>query len=177
MRWFSHDWHDGRMADEQAAAVDRDYQLHVRQIRDVADPSTVALLGLNLHDAQVHGYTRVGDSFEWKLLVGDRDAGYEFVTLTYSGAEVLPEADWDALRLTDPGVEVRGSELELLASGATARRLLLWPEGEVWIHYRGVKIATEPATEADRLQHASETSASLGERLRAAVTRARGRPR
>jgi hypothetical protein len=149
VKWFSNDWR-GRMSCAQQDAVEREYAAHVAALRELGDSSIVALLNLYLHDGQVHSTRLVDDRFEWRILVGDLQAGYEFVTIVYRGAEVLLGPDELGLdRLTDPDVEVLYDEVEPLADGSVMHRILLWPEGELWIRFRTASATRAPALPTD----------------------------
>ena len=151
MKWFSHDWHMGRLSDAQAEAVLRDYAAHELQLRAQAPPGVLDLMDLSLHDGQVHSAVLGGSEFTWRLLVGDLQRGYEFATLTYFDAEVVGGADdLAALDLSPEAGELLYDELDLAADGRFIHRVLVWPEGEVWIRFADVRVERTPAAPSDR---------------------------
>lgn len=147
MKWFSHAWREGRMSDAQADEVLADYQEHVEALRPLLPPDVAVLLGVHIHDGQVQSYAVEDGRFVWQVLIGDLQRGYEFVTVTYDDAEVVGGvADLDALNLLTPRTELLYDELELLTDGRAMHRVLVWPEGEVWVRFRSVRVERSSAT-------------------------------
>jgi hypothetical protein len=135
------------MSDAQADAVLDDYREYVAGLRPLLTDELTALLDTGIHDGQVQSYTLEGGRFVWRLLTGDLQRGYTFVTATYEDADVVGgQADLDALKLLDAGTELLYDELELLSDDRAMHRVLVWPEGEVWIRFRTVHLAQEPAS-------------------------------
>ncbi len=151
MKWFSRDWHEGRLSAEQSEDVQLEYQHHARALRESPSGDVAALLDADLHDGQVESFAHAGDVFEWRILVGDLERGYEWLALRYSHAEVVGGVRSLAeLRLTDPGVELLYDEVDVDRQGRAIHRVLVWPEGEVWIRFRGATIMRAAARPEDR---------------------------
>jgi hypothetical protein len=147
VKWFSRDWHEGRLSDAQVEEVQREYAEHVDALRSRLTGGATALLDLDLHDGQVQAYAFAPDAFEWRILAGDLQRGYEFVTLRYDDAKLVSGRDDVAeLNLTGRGVELLYDELELLQDGRLVHRVLVWPEGEVWVRCSQINVEREPAT-------------------------------
>ncbi len=86
----------------------------------------------------------------WRLLIGDLQVGYEFVTVHYRRADLIASAaGLEALRLTDSGVEVLYDEVDI-GLGRPIHRILLWPEGELWVRFDEARVERTPAEPADR---------------------------
>lgn len=117
MKWFTRDWTQGRLNDAQFDLVPGDHAAHVAALRLKA-PSLAALVDLNIHDGQVREWAQTGDSFRWRLLVGDLQRGYERAIVEYGGASVIGgEAALAALRLDAPDGELLYDELDESCDG------------------------------------------------------------
>jgi len=135
------------MSDAQVEEVLRDYHRHVDDLRARLGDRPRALLDLNLHDGQVQSFILSPPSFTWRVLIGDLQRGYEFVSVRYDDAEVVGgQEGLDDLKLTEPGSEILYDELEELPEGRLIHRVLVWPEGEVWVRFSDVHIHHEPAS-------------------------------
>lgn len=169
VKWFSHDWHMGQLSDTQTEEVQRDYAAHEQRLRPVVPAGVLDLLDLSVHDAQVQSVLLGEGQFTWRLLVGDLQRGYEFATLTYFDAEVVGGADdLAALDLSPEGAELLYDELDLVADGRFIHRVLVWPEGEVWIRFTDLRLELTPADPSDRYQG---TGRGTGRRRPAEVVR------
>jgi hypothetical protein len=146
VKWLSRDWHQGRLSDAQSEEVEREYSEHVAALRPRLSDGAAELLDLSLHDGQVQTYNRSADSFEWRILVGDLQRGYEIVTLRYDDAEVVGgQSGLDNLNLPDREIELLYDELEVLPDSRLVHRVLVWPEGEVWVRFSQVHVDREGA--------------------------------
>lgn len=151
MKWFSHDWHQGRLSDAQVDEVPRAYAAHERWLLPQVPDAVAELMGVSLHDGQVHSFGATGGTFTWRILVGDLQRGYEWLTIDYADAEVVGGVeDVAALDLTGLGAELLDDELDILHDGRFEHRVLVWPEGEVWIRFRDLAFTREPADPSDR---------------------------
>ena len=150
MKWFSRDWAEGRLTEAQVEYVQDDYAAHVAGLRTQA-PDLADLLDLDLHDGQVREWALAENGFRWRLLVGDLQRGYEHATIDYDGAQVVGgPAELEALGLDSPDLEVLYDEVDAAPNGRHLHRVLLWPEGELWLHFDSVRVTRSPATPNDR---------------------------
>jgi predicted ester cyclase len=121
VKWLSHDWHQGRLSDAQSEEVEREYAEHVAALRPRLSDGAAELLDLSLHDGQVQSYNRAADSFEWRILVGDLQRGYEaFPDLHFVLEDVVSDADRVAVRWTATGTQ-NGPFFDLAPTGRPAR--------------------------------------------------------
>lgn len=135
------------MSDAQVDEVEAEYLAHCRALRPKLAPATVELLDFSIHDGQVQEWAVQDDRFIWRLLVGDLQRGYEFLTMTYFEAEVVGgEKGLKALNLFAAGTELLCDELELLEDGRLMHRILVWPDGEIWVRFTSLQMERAPAT-------------------------------
>ena len=90
--------------------------------------------------------------FALSMLVGDLERGYEWLTLTYLGADFIDVTrdGLAALGLTDAGVELIQDEVDVLADGRYEHRILAWPDGEFGVRFRSLRVRRETASSSDR---------------------------
>jgi hypothetical protein len=135
------------LSDAQAEEVKQEYQEHLATLRPRLHGAAAILLDLSLHDGQVQSYNCDADSFQWRILIGDLQRGYEFVMIRYDGAEVVGgEPGLADLNLTKRMTELLYDELELLPDGRLIHRVLVWPDGEVWVRFNSVEVERQPAS-------------------------------
>jgi len=104
----------------------------------------------NLHDAQVRDWQLgANGDFALSMLVGDLEGGYECLTLTYLGSDLI-DVTRDGLAATDPGVELIQDEVDVLADGRYEHRILAWPAGEFGVRFRSLRVRREMASSSDR---------------------------
>lgn len=149
MKFFTRDWCQGKMTDEEAEAVIPTYQRHLDKL-DLPE-SIRELAGLNPHDAYIldtEHEPREG-TLRLRLRCGDLQIGYFDATLAFTHA-ILTSVDAATLvRARYPAkFEILYDEVDKVASAAFEYRLLLYPTGEVSIGFNQVAIARRPV--ADR---------------------------
>ena len=121
MKWFTRDWHTGQLSDEAYDSTLRDYQSYRDALAAVAPEGVRQLLEMSLDDAQVQAWSADPDVFAMRLLAGDLQRGYQFVSLAYRGAELIG-ATVDDLRtwsLKTRG-EVLSDEVERIGAADTS---------------------------------------------------------
>lgn len=154
MRWFDHDFITGGLSDEEWQVRQDGYAAHLARIRPSLTHGAELLLDpMSLHDGQVAEWSYEATvSLTVRVLVGDLQRGYEWVTLRYSGAELTgaTEAElhrwWPADQLATEIVE---EELDVVGD-RFEHRMLLWPHGEVAIQFRSLELERMAATPRDR---------------------------
>ncbi len=148
LRWFPPGWDEGDPDEHQAVIADY-YGRHLPALTGAMSESLRWLAQVaNLHDAQASELRRGDSEAELRLLVGDLQVGYQWVTLQYADATVEP-ALAETL-LLGPYTEVLYDEVDREADGGWEHRLSLRPQGEVVIRFKDVQVSRAPATSEDR---------------------------
>lgn len=166
MRWFI----DAAYEDYDDAAWDRmlaDYYAHVRQIASALPPDLVRLAmepEFNLHDARFERVEIDLSNSTVTIVVnaGDLQVGYRRITMTFSGAHVVPDnlqrlsyavlaefrpSRWSRYRSV---TEIRAQEVDLVAAGRYTLRLRLWPFHEFAVEFDGFRLHTEDVARRPR---------------------------
>lgn len=149
MKFFTRDWCQGNLTDDEVQAVIFDYQRHL----DTCDlPESVrALAHLNPHDAYVLNFEhkpREG-TLRLRLRCGDLQRGYFDAVLDFAEAILAPkDAETLVLARYPAAYEILYDEVDRVGSDAFEYRLLLDPTGEVAIRFSRVAIDRRPV--ADR---------------------------
>ena len=154
MKWFTRSWAAGDLDDEEFDRRRSDYRQHLMLIAADLDSGAEQLVSsVNLHDAKVKEFeARDARSFRLRVVAGDLQQGYEWLTLIYEDADLV-EATEDELgtsRLTGGDVELLYDEIDVSADGRYEHRMLLWPEGEFGVRFRSVLLDRKPAQPSDR---------------------------
>lgn len=151
MKWFTREWASGDLSDEEWDARALLYEAHLARIQPQLVNGAARLSdGVNLHDGKIHAFELRADGvLRFRALIGDLEAGYEFVELDYREAEIRldPGVNLKALRLLDPRTEILQDEVDIASDGRFAHRVLLWPEGEYEVLFSGL---TERRESRDR---------------------------
>lgn len=175
MRWFTREWQDGELSDEDAEARDPAYAEYVLSIADRL-PQRIRAFALateaamSVHDALVDeaDLDVAAGRIEFLLLNGDLQAGYGKLRLTFLDAELLePTVERLGQLLADPRTEFLRQELELTEGpSATAHtvRFLLWPEGQISIRCRDLLIEWHSIRDNTRRNHRNEVRVSASSR-------------
>lgn len=155
MRWFDLDFISGGLSDDEWTARQIEYAAHLDSIRSrLADGTEQLLSAVYLHDGQVANWAyEPGVVFVMRVLTGDLQRGYEWLTLTYGDASLCDASEADLRRWWPAGDlpnEIVDEEVDLLADHSYEHRMLLWPEGVVSVRFRSLTVAREPADPADR---------------------------
>jgi hypothetical protein len=155
MRWFDRDFVTGGLSDDEWTARQASFAVHLAKIRpQLADGAEQLLASVHLHDGQVASWAYdPGTSFVMRVLTGDLQRGYEWLTLTYGDATLIDttETDLRGWWSTDeiPN-EIIEEEVDRLADHRYEHRLLLWPDGEVGVQFRTLTVDRRPASPEDR---------------------------
>lgn len=149
MKFFTRDWCQGNMTDEEAEAVVLAYRRHLDN-RDF--PAAIRELAhLNPHDAYVLDVEHEPSkgTLRLRLRCGDLQSGYfdadlhfTHVSLTSTDAATLVRAKYPS------EFEILYDEVDHIASERFEYRLLLDPTGEVTIGFHQVSVVRKPV--ADR---------------------------
>jgi hypothetical protein len=154
MRWFDRDFVTGGLSDEVWTERRTDYEAHLSDIRPRLKNGAEALVtSVHLHDGQVAEWEyQPGESFVVRVLVGDLQVGYEWLTLDYRDASLTGNSELDLTRWwsTLPPNEIIEDELDLSGDDRYEHRMLLWPEGEVGVQFGALHPARRPASPSDR---------------------------
>ncbi|HLP85143.1 MAG TPA: hypothetical protein VK157_12400 [Phycisphaerales bacterium] len=149
MKFFTRDWCQGKMTDEEAEAVILRYQRHLDKLDLPA--SIRELASLNPHDACIldaQHEPREG-TLRLRLRCGDLQIGYFDATLTFTQAGLTSVDAATLARARYPAkFDIIYDEVDKVAGDAFEYRLLLHPTGEVLIGFKHVTIVRRPV--ADR---------------------------
>jgi hypothetical protein len=171
VRWFTREWQDGELSDEEAEARDPAYAAYVRSIADRLPERLRAFAlateaAMSVHDALVDqaDLDIAAGRIELLLLNGDLQAGYGKLRLTFLDAELV-EPSVERLRdlLTNRRTEFLRQELELdetLPATPYGIRFLLWPEGQIAIRCRDLQIEWHSIEDNSRSDYRNEVRIS-----------------
>ena len=141
MRFFTRGWWSGEREepwDDAAEAYQLWLQAHAHEL-----PSSVLLFArsINLHDGLIERvqWAPQQSALQWELVVGDLQQGYELVVVRYEDVDTGQLHIETLLELSrDPKTEVLYDEVDVVAPGRFAHRLLFWPDGELDILFRSL---------------------------------------
>ncbi|TSC32341.1 hypothetical protein FOF48_09865 [Corallococcus sp. Z5C101001] len=154
MKWFTRGWYDGDLSEEEEEGVRAAYSLHLEELAPrLREGAEVLVASVNLHDGQVRDWTVPSEgAIELRVLIGDRQVGYEFLTLRYLDAELIraPKSDFSVLELMRQGAELLYDEVDIADDGRFEHRVLCWPDAEFGVRFRAVDVSRRPASPADR---------------------------
>jgi hypothetical protein len=148
MKFFTRQWCDGELSDEDADAMPTAYRAHLIALRSRM-PATLRAFaqGINIHDGRVRGIAldRTRARLTISMRCGDNQVGYFDLDITYSGVS-LREADRLALRKlgrkTD--IEALHDEVDVSSPGAWVHRMLFSDYQEVSVAFEHFGMRLEP---------------------------------
>jgi hypothetical protein len=161
MRYFTPEWHDADLSEEDTDAVFLAYEQHLEQIWPRLHATVRALAGtLSLNDALIRRVVldRTGREVRLELRAGDDEIGYCDVDLTYLGAivdasDVTRLADaardpetillYDELDLAEADVDEDDGDGEGDGDGYV-HRFLFWPFREIEISFSALAVRIAP---------------------------------
>lgn len=152
MKWFTRGWQAGEFSEAETERIRHSYWEHIRSISARLEPAVAKLAcEINLHDAiieQVHVYAHE-QRLVLSLVAGDQQGGYREVVLEYFGVEIGARyLDMLRQRCRDRETEILYDEIDIDQDGKYVHGLLFWPEGEVSIWFKHLKLAS--GARADR---------------------------
>jgi hypothetical protein len=155
MRWFDRDYATGGLSDDEWSVRQADFAVHLETIRPhLADGAEQLLSSVHLHDGQVAAWTyEPGRSFVIRVLAGDLQRGYEWITLTYGDATLVDTDESDLRRWWSADAipnEIIQEEVDCVGDDGYEHRMLLWPDGDVCLRFRALTIGRMPAHPSDR---------------------------
>lgn len=154
MRWFDRDYVNGVLSDDEWQERQESFGAHVTRIRPRLTGGAEQLLeSVSLHDGQVAEWCyEPGIALTVRVLVGDLQQGYEWLTLSYTNANLsgMTEADLNRWWPVDAlATEIIEEEVDII-DDLFEHRMLLWPEGEVGVRFRTLTVERVGATPDDR---------------------------
>ncbi len=154
MRWFDRDFITGGLPDEEWLARQKSFAAHLERIRPLLiDGADLLLDTTSLHDGQVAEWSyEPGVLLAVRILVGDLQRGYEWLTLRYSEATLIGTTEADLSRwwpVDELASEIVEEELDVVGE-LFEHRMLLWPEGEVGVRFKSLTIDRVAATPEQR---------------------------
>ena len=144
MKFFTANWHSGRLSEKAYAAALANYSRYLRAIQPTLPPSLRRLAaGLSLHDGLVEK-ARIGShTLALSLRVGDLQRGYSSVTLRYSGVRSPGSHASKLKRAALSGAELLSDEIGVASSGFT--HSLYFSEGtELEIAFTALALSQSP---------------------------------
>ena len=148
MRWFTSEWASGELTDEEWEGRRQAYATHLSAIEhELRNGAEELIASVYLHDAQILNATTDGATFKLRVLAGDLQRGYERLSLVYEDAVT----DGDVGSISDADVsEIIYDEVDLSPDSRFEHRLLLYPEGELCVRFRRLRVERQPASATDR---------------------------
>ena len=154
MRWFDRPYLTGGLSDEASAARRSDYADHVAKIGPMlADGAEQLVTSLHLHDGLVAEWRyEPRELFVLRVLVGDLQRGYEWLTLNYGNASLVGAIESDLVRWWGGRVpnEIVEDEVDRIGNHRYEHRMVLWPDGEVGVRFSTLGVDREVASASDR---------------------------
>ncbi len=147
MRWFTREWVDGDVTDEEQERRISAYEAHVAHVRpSLAHGAEQLLDAVNLHDALLRFWRyEPGVELLLEVVTGDLQVGYEDVQLRYGSAEI----DSDTAQVLESlrgrkGVEMLYDEVDVTPDGRYEHRIIAWPTGEAAIRFSDLGVQRRP---------------------------------
>jgi hypothetical protein len=151
VKWFTRDWQQGRLTDDESSAVTADYVSHVEKLRRSTPAALRVLSGstgqFSLHDGWfIYSQWTSGETRDLTIDVAGwyMDQPLLHVRIVYREAELLfpTQEIFDRLRAT-PSTEILYGEVDLTHDGRFEHRLLLWPEeaGYFAVRFKDLELA------------------------------------
>jgi|tagenome__1003787_1003787.scaffolds.fasta_scaffold19850960_1 hypothetical protein len=152
MKWFTREWADCALDDDELERRRVDYQRHLESIGADLDGGAEQLLSVYLHDAQVRVCNLDEDAtLRLRALTGDLQRGYEWLSLQYHRAGIVGATIEDLSgRITEHGTELLYDEVDVCNDGRYEHRILMWPDGEFGVRFASLTVTREPALPSDR---------------------------
>jgi hypothetical protein len=157
MRWFGTDWHTDELTDEEdKARFDervRSYREHESRIRPLLSDAVRQLLDINLHDGIVEKWSFSDSGFEWTLLIGDLQVGYQHAYFSYKDAVLIgiDIARFEEMLRNPKMPEVLTQELDIVGD-RYEHRFYVWPGYEFGVSFVDVKVTLESAPDTLRMK-------------------------
>ena len=104
---------------------------------------------INLHDGLIEQvlWAPQPSVLQWVLVVGDLQCGYERLVLRYEGVEAQQlDVETLATRSQEKSTELLYDEVDIIAPGCFAHRILFWPQDELDIVFRHIMCWRSPLT-------------------------------
>jgi hypothetical protein len=140
MRFFTRDWANGALPDDDADRVPELYAQHIAALRDRL-PARVRefVAQVNLHDGLVRDLAldEQARTLHLRIRAGDQQVGYYDADLLYMDVTVNSHTVGILHKMRrDRRYELLCDELDIDERGHVLHRLMFWPEDEVTIEFR-----------------------------------------
>ena len=155
MKWFTRDFVNGALDDEEWERRRSEYGHHLSSIRaNLGHGAEELVTSVNLHDAQLQNWRFEKDgTLQLRVLAGDLQVGYERVTLRYFDAKLVGATEEELRTWTRSNrpVEVIWDEVALAPDDNYEHRFLLrLPDAEFGIAFSSVGVSREAVDESER---------------------------
>jgi hypothetical protein len=144
MRFFTPEWRDGELQDEEYNNAYIEYAHRLGQIRSRLPISLVRFIdSISLHDGQIRSAVLdSADAFRLALRAGDLQSGYLDIDIVYGGVDVLDGTpSTNAVLSSD--AEILQDEVDLSGEDIFEHRFLFAPEGELRIQFRSFEFTAK----------------------------------
>jgi len=153
MRWFDRDFVSGVLSDDEWQQRQDNFGAHLARIRPRLVGGAELLESVSLHDGQVAEWSyEPGIALTLRVLVGDLQQGYEWLSLRYADASLNGTTEADLNRwwpVDELATEIIEEEVDIV-DALFEHRMLLWPEGEVGVRFRTLTVERVGATPDER---------------------------
>ena len=148
MRFFTREWHAGKVSDIEANSASTTYAAHIETLLPKMSATVRALAqSINLHDGRVR---KISFDISNRTLIvamhcGDLQTGYFDVDLVYADVDVRTSdlSEVDAIA-SDTEAEALYDEVDVSPDGQWIHRVLFWPYREICIVFAKLGLRLEP---------------------------------
>ncbi|WP_045732245.1 hypothetical protein [Pseudarthrobacter chlorophenolicus] len=150
MQWFTRDAFAGTLSDREEEEREQQWRDARKLVRRRLHSGAEKLIQINVHDGVIDRLHQTDTgSVELRALIGDNEAGYEWLHLRYLGA---------TLSIIEPGFGEIASPFEMLRDelvaaddGTFLHSVITEPCGEFDIAFTSVEVALTPGQAEERL--------------------------
>lgn len=119
MKWFTRQWREGDMTDDDFEAASQSYRANFRAL-SVEFP---VLVQLDLHDGILIGANKIGEDLTVEFVTGDLQQGYFGTSVIYADASISSEG---YAKLSLPRtMEIEANEFERTPTGNLIHRFVM----------------------------------------------------
>ena len=148
MRFFTREWCNDDLPDEEGDPIPERYAEHLRALRDRLPPRVRSFAEeINLHDGLVRevALDKEAHTLRVRIRAGDQQVGYYDAELLYLDVAAEPRTIQTLEKMRrDSRYELLYDELDADDSTLLVHRLMFWPEDEVAIRFRDLSWRRTP---------------------------------
>jgi hypothetical protein len=145
MKFFTREWCQGEMPDEEWAEVIPAYEKHLDKITPLLTNDLHKFVkDYNLHDSLIHQVylSRYKALLQITLLCGDLQRGYSDLVINYQNVD-FDRFDQKALStiLQNPQSELHYDEIDVGDEGQFTHRMIFYPKGELTVVFSNLSFS------------------------------------